>query len=175
MPRCAKKKSKILSSPKDPLPKDLPPRESPPGDLPSRDPKFRDTPPRYPSQATYAAIFTSKQAHKARNEQFILQGKDQNGFIKDLNIPSKKIFDVNNQTILRGENQGISCDQSVFDKRFPYRAPDTMRKEIMDLCKKDRMFLGHRDVNPNILDNFFCKHGFPLAQGPAIPPIDKVN
>ena len=149
-----------MSYPRDPLSKDLPPRESPPGDLLSRDP---------PSQAT------SKQVHIARNEQFILEGKDQNGCIKCLKIPNKKIFDVNNQTILQGENQGISCDQSVFDKRFPYRAPDTMRKEIMDLCKKDRMFLGHRDVNPNILDNFFCKHGFPLAQGPAIPPIDKVN
>ena len=111
----------------------------------------------------------------ARNEQFILHGKDQNGFVKELKIPSKNIFDVNSQTILRVENQGISCDQSVFDQRFPHRAPDTLRKEIMDLCKKDRMFLGHRDVNPSILDHFFCKHGFPLAQGPAIPPIDKVN
>ena len=37
------------------------------------------------------------------------------------------------------------------------------------------MFGSHRVVNSIILDHIYSKHDYPLAQGPAVPSIDKVQ
>ena len=108
-------------------------------------------------------------------DQFVLGGIFEDGSLKQLRIPIKKIFDVRDQSILSGESEDISCDQGLNDKRFPYRAPETLRDKLFDLAMNDQMFRGHRDVYPRMLEYVYSKHRFPLAQGPAIPPIDKVN
>ena len=109
-------------------------------------------------------------------EKFILHGKCKDGCLKQLKIPSKKIFDLKNQTvtsILQGQNRDITYDQDVFESLFPHRPPVKMRTEVLSFATPDEMFRSHRVVNYNILDHIYSKHDYPLAQGPAVPPIDK--
>ena len=107
-------------------------------------------------------------------EQFILHGKYQD-VNKKLQIPTKKIFDVNDKFILRGKNQNISCDQGLLDEDYPYRPPVNLRTVLLDFAAHDQMFKRAKVVNPNILDHIYSKHGYPLAQGPAVPLIDQVK
>ena len=111
-------------------------------------------------------------------EKFILHGKCKDGYLKRLKIPSKKIFDLQNQTvtsILQGQNKDINYDQDLFESLFPHRPPVKMRTEVLSFTTPDKMFGSHRVVNSNILDHIYSKHDYPLAQGPAVPPIDKVQ
>jgi hypothetical protein len=111
-------------------------------------------------------------------EKFILHGKCKDGYLKQLKIPSKKILDLKDQTvtnILRGQNRDISYDQDLFESLFPHRPPVKMGPEVLRFATPDEMFGSHSVVNSNILDHIYSKHDYPLAQGPAVPPIDNVQ
>ena len=108
-------------------------------------------------------------------DPFILSGKYSDGTIKKLKIPSKKIFDINNCEHLRGENNDIGYDQDLSFKDYPYRQPVKMRNNVIELSANKHMFLSHRSINEKILDHVYSKHDYPVAQGPAVPPINEVS
>ena len=110
-------------------------------------------------------------------EKFTIHGRSQDGSICQLKIPVKKIFDINDQTvknILQGKNKDITCDQNL-NHIFPQRQPVLMKSELMRFADPNAKFGGHILANPNLLDHIYSKHDYPLAQGPALPPIDKVQ
>ena len=95
MPRCANKKFKSTQSPIDPPPKDPVPRDSPLRDLTSRDPPMDRPlcdPPMDPPVRDPPSQATTNQPQMARNEQFILHGKDQNDFVKELKFQVKRFL-----------------------------------------------------------------------------------
>ena len=111
-------------------------------------------------------------------EKFSLRGKCQDGCKKQLTVPKKKIFDINNSTvksILCGENKTLSCDLNVNPTNQPSKIPVSLRSEILNLSSPVQMFRSPKYMNAKLLDHIYSKHGYPLAQGPAIPQIDKVN
>ena len=110
-------------------------------------------------------------------EKFIIHGRSQDGSMKQLNIPIKKIFAVKDQTvkrILKGENKNITCDQNL-NQLFPHKQPVMMKSELLRFSTPNAMFGGHILAHPYLLDHIYYKHGYPVAQGPAMPPVDKAQ
>ena len=106
-------------------------------------------------------------------EKFTLSGKYQNGCKKELRVPKKKIFDINNspeKSILCEENKNLKCANDQ-----PSKIPESMRSELLNLSSPVQMFRSPKYMNTELLDHIYSKHSYPLAQGPAIPQIDKVN
>ena len=106
-------------------------------------------------------------------EKFTLSGKSQDGCKKELRVPKKKIFDINYSTvksILYEENKNLKCANDQ-----PNKIPVSMRSELFNLSSPVQMFRSPKYMDTKLLDHIYSKHGYPLAQGPVIPQIDKVN
>ena len=50
-----------------------------------------------------------------------------------------------------------------------------MKSELLRFCRPNAIFGGHILAYPYLLDHIYFMHGYPVAQGPAIPPVDKVQ
>ena len=70
-------------------------------------------------------------------QKITLHGEYHDGSRKTLVIPRKKIFDIKKQSVLRGENQNIGCDQPIRDEHYPYRSPVKLRSELLRFVVHD--------------------------------------
>ena len=99
-------------------------------------------------------------------EKFILTSK-KDGELFNIHLPVAKHY----EPLIDEPDQPVPSNSS--NESYPNEMEELNSKWKNIAFKHDSMFKGHQWFNQPILQHHYSKHSYPIAQGPAIPPLDK--